>query len=102
MRKSWREITSESEWRDMLNLTGLTPEQLRAVHGVSFRAEAKPHRARVRAASGPHAVLGLYRDATTQEIKSAYRTLAHKHHPDHGGTVEKMREINAAYDAIVG
>jgi DnaJ-domain-containing protein 1 len=97
MRRNWREITDEAEWRDMLNLTGLTPEQLRAVYGVSFR-EAEPKRARAK--KGPHAVLGLYLDATVEEIKSAYRSLAMQHHPDHGGSVEKMREINLAYAAI--
>ena len=49
-----------------------------------------------------HRVLGVRPSATREEIRSAYRKLAMQHHPDHGGTVEKMREINAAYDAIVG
>jgi|SRR5580692_4024284 DnaJ-domain-containing protein 1 len=52
--------------------------------------------------SGPHAVLGVRPGATREEIRSAYRALAHKFHPDHGGSVEKMREINLAYAAIVG
>jgi len=44
----------------------------------------------------------VHLDATLQEIKSAYRALAMRHHPDHGGSVEKMREINLAYAAICG
>ncbi len=45
--------------------------------------------------------LGVKPDATREEIRSAYRALALKHHPDHGGSVERMREINLAYAAIV-
>ena len=48
-----------------------------------------------------HTTLGVRPDATREEIRSAYRALALKHHPDHGGSVERMREINLAYAAIV-
>ena len=49
----------------------------------------------------PFAVLGLTSSATEDEIKSAYRKLAKKYHPDlnPGDKVaeEKMREVNDAY-----
>lgn len=45
--------------------------------------------------------LGVDSDASLNEVKSAYRKLAMQHHPDHGGSVERMREINAAYAAFV-
>lgn len=102
MRRNWREITDEAEWREMLNLTGLTPEQLRERFGVFF---GKADELKPRHHCGPsrhHRTLGLDPGASLEEIKSAYRALAMQHHPDHGGTVEKMREINAAYAAIVG
>jgi hypothetical protein len=52
--------------------------------------------------NGHYVTLGITPDATRDEIRSAYRALALKHHPDHGGSVERMREINLAYAAIVG
>ncbi|MBI4267053.1 MAG: molecular chaperone DnaJ [Chloroflexi bacterium] len=45
-------------------------------------------------------VLGVSRDATEEEIKSAFRRLAFKYHPDHNhdaGAGEKFKEINEAY-----
>ncbi len=52
----------------------------------------------------PWQVLGVSRTATDDEIKAAYRKLAHKYHPDlNPGDAEaarKMQEINAAYDQI--
>ncbi len=56
----------------------------------------------------PYEVLGVSPSATDEEIKSAYRALARKYHPDNYGdnplsdlAQEKMKEINEAYDAII-
>lgn len=35
---------------------------------------------------------------TLEELKAIYKRLAMKHHPDRGGDVETMKEINALYD----
>jgi curved DNA-binding protein CbpA len=47
--------------------------------------------------------LGVNRDATTIEIKKAYRKLANKYHPDKNSGAEieeKFQLIQEAYDAI--
>ncbi len=52
----------------------------------------------------PYKVLGVSPNASDEEVKSAYRKLAKKYHPDlHPGDAEaakKMQEINAAYEQI--
>ncbi len=45
-------------------------------------------------------ILGVKKDASTDEIKKAFRRLARKHHPDAGGTEEKFKEINEAYEVL--
>jgi len=50
--------------------------------------------------STAYTTLNIPRTATAQEIKSTFRTLCHKHHPDHGGDPEKFREVKEAYDNL--
>lgn len=48
-------------------------------------------------------ILGVKRDATASEIKSAYRKLARKFHPDVNKTKEaeaKFKDINEAYEVL--
>ncbi len=49
-----------------------------------------------------HEVLEVAPDASREAIQAAYRRLAKLHHPDHGGSTEKMAEINAARDEALG
>lgn len=45
--------------------------------------------------------LGVSKTASQEEIKRAYRALAHQHHPDKGGGDEKkFKEINEAYQVL--
>lgn len=46
-------------------------------------------------------LLGVSKSANDDEIKKAYRKLAHKHHPDKaGGDEAKFKEINEAYQVL--
>jgi curved DNA-binding protein CbpA len=44
--------------------------------------------------------LGLKEGASAEEIKTAYRRLAMKHHPDRGGDPEEFKKIQSAYDYL--
>jgi len=65
---------------------------------------------RIRNSSNPYDVLGVSQNATTQEIKSAYRKLALRHHPDKqpiNGTADSNAQasqlfvkIGAAYEIL--
>jgi len=46
-------------------------------------------------------ILGVQKGASQDEIKKAFRKLAHQHHPDkQGGNADKFKEINEAYQVL--
>lgn len=46
-------------------------------------------------------ILGVEKGASPEEIKKAFRKLAHKYHPDkQGGDEEKFKEVNEAYQVV--
>ena len=45
--------------------------------------------------------LGIEKGASQDEIKKAFRKLAHQYHPDKaGGNAEKFKEVNEAYSVL--
>jgi curved DNA-binding protein len=44
--------------------------------------------------------LGVSEQASPDEIKKAYRSLANKHHPDKGGDQAKFKDISVAYENL--
>jgi len=44
--------------------------------------------------------LGIPKNSSDAEIKSAYRKMAMKHHPDRGGDEKKFKEVNEAYETL--
>tara|TARA_A100001035_G_C27710324_1_gene466819 strand:+ start:87 stop:875 length:789 start_codon:yes stop_codon:yes gene_type:complete len=48
----------------------------------------------------PYSTLGVSKNATDAEIKSAYRRLAKQWHPDAGGDETKFANVNNAYNLI--
>lgn len=45
-------------------------------------------------------MLGASRTASRREIESLYKRLAHRRHPDRGGSEEEMKALNEAYRVL--
>lgn len=45
-------------------------------------------------------ILGIKETATSDEVRDAFRNLAHKHHPDKGGDAEMFKKISEAYQVL--
>ena len=44
--------------------------------------------------------LNVEKGASKDDVKRAFRKLAHEHHPDKGGDEAKFKEINEAYQVL--
>jgi phosphoglycerol transferase MdoB-like AlkP superfamily enzyme len=66
-------------------------------HHESFKSPSQTAMSVQEAAS----LLGVKVDATSLHIKSAYRQLMLKHHPDKGGSAEHAAKLNMARDILM-
>lgn len=94
--------------RDPLGVALLEPYLDRRAPG--WRVDAERNRnPGPRSASNPGAltqeeayqILGLQRGATTEQIRTAHRTLMKRAHPDQGGSAEGAARVNAARDRLL-
>lgn len=49
----------------------------------------------------PYRLLGVSPLDSADTVRARYHALAMEQHPDRGGSAEKMRELNAAYERIL-
>ncbi len=67
------------------------------VAGETGEGYERPHKPHTPAKVDPFATLHLLPSAPPEVVRAAYKALAVKHHPDLGGDVRAMQQINAAY-----
>ena len=92
---------------DNLRAIALTLEKLRAVdcYGVTRKGEQYRGWAALPAPTKPERVLAEASGMTIQtpqDVQSAYRAAARRHHPDVGGDNERWLEIQRAYTDLRG
>ena len=78
-------------------------DDARAVFNASVEWQPTKHehtRAKPRNETNAHAVLHLLPSAPPEVVRAAYKALAMKHHPDHGGDTEAMQRLNEAYERL--
>ncbi len=82
------------------SFTSLLWDMLRVGVRTFWQSNANPARTRLLRQQAL-AVLGLPANATPQQIKRRYRSLAKRHHPDLGGDQRQMQRIVAAYEFLM-
>lgn len=87
----------EEAVRDFRAAFEATGKQDAKIHAKLQKAEKK---LKISKSKDYYKVLGVGKNADDKELKKAYRKKAREHHPDKGGSPEKMAEINEAFDVL--
>jgi hypothetical protein len=67
----------------------------------NYRSYQKPPQPKYHQSAGSDCqILGLTHPFDMSQLKKAYRILCLKHHPDYGGSADKFRQINEAYQRL--
>jgi hypothetical protein len=76
---------------------------LRRTQAQHGHVQPPPPRPKKPPGPDPRIVLGFAagQKVTVAEVKARHRELARRHHPDRGGSVARMQEVNAAVDQLL-
>ncbi len=66
----------------------------------SRRDDAPPRPQASPSVASPYRILFVTEDAPTEVVIAAYRALSKLHHPDRGGDLTAMQELNRAYELV--
>ncbi|KAJ3679309.1 hypothetical protein LUZ60_017320 [Juncus effusus] len=94
--------SKRSSVKCMVTNRGSNPFLLNHVASPNFR-QKRNSRLVVRANSDFYSILGVSKNASKAEIKSAYRKLARSYHPDvnkEAGAEQKFKDISNAYEVL--
>jgi len=99
----------KEEGLELLKNFSRLKESFQKTENSSLRIKEALKRLRDSIPENPYEVLNVPQNATKEEIKNAYRKLAHQYHPDKTAQLgpelqevahRKMKEINAAYEML--
>lgn len=93
-------VAAAKRYFDHVDYRALPPEIQIKIVQFGERQDAEPVRVGPSRRRTPYEVLFVTNDAPPEVIKAAYRALAQKYHPDHGGDPAKFREIDEAYKEL--
>jgi hypothetical protein len=96
----WRRRSPDKENRLYRGLLRSYDELTRLRASSSFSHSSRPVTRLTAEQERAFRVLDLEPSASAEERKRRHRALALEHHPDRGGSVERMKEINWAFDVV--
>ncbi|KAI3850319.1 hypothetical protein MKW92_036129 [Papaver armeniacum] len=106
LRSSDYRISTQMQCLASTSSTSFSQNSVHAIFGAGSSRTQHPRRGKrfvVRADSDYYSVLGVSKNATKEDIKSAYRKLARIYHPDvnkEPGAEKKFKEISNAYEVL--